>query len=437
MKINIPITFIIFNTAIPFGVFANGELGITSVPTHVVDVGTDKRAREIWEKGNALADKGFVDRAHEYWKVALELDPNLSQEEEVASPASDIDIAEVAPTFHTNDKKKLDKISKLLAEAKKAYIQKEFPRVLQLLDKAETVSPQEPPVEALREGVILEDFTPDPKRPYNSLVKNEYEEAAENCRKRHYDLALQDVVTAEKIDPENLQVQQLKDLIEKKNEGVLLGKEVMCASVQWKEGNDEIALEILSELLQNHPDFQPAVDLKNQINLDKVKNKINEIQETLNRAQKEEKDVKFLAAKNDYEKILNLDPKNKDAIAGLSRTDIFVDPLPTKIGELEDDIRNNWKEKSLHCLEEIRALSPDNPKIKRWSEEISKMSENSLSEDEQARADKVYNFGLESYRNGNFADAKKFWEQTLEIAPNYQQAKQNLNRLLEDHPELK
>ncbi len=54
----------------------------------------------------------------------------------------------------------------------------------------------------------------------------------------------------------------------------------------------------------------------------------------------------------------------------------------------------------------------------------------------QAEADQSYNLGLESYRAGNYADAKKYWEQTLSINPNHLQAQRNLTRLKAQHPEL-
>lgn len=57
-------------------------------------------------------------------------------------------------------------------------------------------------------------------------------------------------------------------------------------------------------------------------------------------------------------------------------------------------------------------------------------------EDQQAQADQAYNLGLESYRKGDFASAKKFWEQTLQLLPNHLQAQRNLDRLKQEHPDL-
>lgn len=56
--------------------------------------------------------------------------------------------------------------------------------------------------------------------------------------------------------------------------------------------------------------------------------------------------------------------------------------------------------------------------------------------DQAAKADQAYNLGLESYRQEDYAAAKKFWEETLQIDPTHQQAKRNLDRLNKEHPGL-
>ena len=57
--------------------------------------------------------------------------------------------------------------------------------------------------------------------------------------------------------------------------------------------------------------------------------------------------------------------------------------------------------------------------------------------DNQAQADQSYNLGLESYGKGDYAAAKNYWEETLQFQPNHLQAQRNLDRLKDEHPELK
>ena len=76
------------------------------------------------------------------------------------------------------------------------------------------------------------------------------------------------------------------------------------------------------------------------------------------------------------------------------------------------------------------------PKMKKSALKKAKKAATLSHEQTQAEADQTYNLGLESYRMGNYADAKKYWEQTLSINPNHLQAQRNLTRLKAQHPEL-
>lgn len=409
----------------------------TPFPTvaHSIDAGTKKRALEFWRKGNALADKGFMDRAREYWQIALELDPGLSHGNEPINPASNFDTSD-ATLFRTTDVDKQRHISTFLKDAQKAYGQKNYEKASSILVKAESVSPQEPPVEALREKIILENFISNPDRPYNDLVKSDFEEAARYYRNGHYDLALESVGEAQKIDPANPQVLDLKKMIAKKNETALLTKDVERAREQWKEGNGEIALEILSETALKNPDFQLALDLKAQIE-DDIRNKeAGQAKVILSRAQKEEGKNQFDEAQRDYRKILDLSPQNKTALEGLSRVSGVADALQDKIRSLEKAVQAEQKEKAKYYWNEIRKMSPENPNLDHWKREVDALPVDTVG-GSAAKADEAYNIGLESYRKGDLQSAKKFWSAALELDPKQIQAKRNLERLLEEHPELK
>lgn len=394
-----------------------------------------KRALDFWGKGNALADKGFMDKAREYWQIALELDPDLSHGDEPINPASTFDASD-ASLFHTMDLDKQRHISMLLKEAQKAYGQKNYAKASSILGKAESISPREPPIEALREKIILENFISNPDRPYNDLVKSDFEEAARYYRNGHYDLALEKVGEAQKIDPTNPQVLDLKKMIVKKNETSLLSKDVERAKEQWKEGSGEIALEILSETISKNPGFQPAMELQAQIK-DDMRNKVaGQVKEFLGRAQREEGENHFGEAQKDYRKILDLDPQNKATLEGMSRVSGEADVLQDKINGLEKAVQAGQKEKARYYWNEIRKLSPENPKLGLWKQKVDALPLDSV-EGSAAKADEAYNLGLESYRKGDLQSAKKFWVAALESDPKHIQAKRNLERLLGEHPELK
>lgn len=126
-----------------------------------------------------------------------------------------------------------------------------------------------------------------------------------------------------------------------------------------------------------------------------------------------------------------------------------------------EQARTTWesgnKEGALSKLDDILSNDPDNEKALTLKKDIQgkqkktrskpvpdaprtkarKISTPVNEKEIQAKADQAYNLGLESYRKSDYAAAKKFWAETLQILPTHTQARRNLDRLLEDHPELK
>lgn len=134
---------------------------------------------------------------------------------------------------------------------------------------------------------------------------------------------------------------------------------------------------------------------------------------------------------------------------------------PSKTVDPVEQARTVWKsgnkDGALSQLDDILSNDPDNEKALALKKEIAgkqkKARSKSIPEtpqvkvrkapapmnekEAQAKADQAYNLGLESYRKNDYAAAKKFWMETLQILPTHTQARRNLDRLLEDHPELK
>lgn len=202
-------------------------------------------------------------------------------------------------------------------------------------------------------GVIvegLEDFQDNPDRPYNTMVKNLYEKAVENYSRGDNLHALALLKKAEELDPLQPQVEALLEKIqgpaEKPADPLDQVRDAM------KNGKMEEALAKVDDYLEEHPDDEDALALK-----DKIEGRSPEA-------------VKKPAAK-------------------LKKAAVKKTPLPQN------------------------------------------------DQASQAKADQAYNLGLDSYRKGDYAAAKKFWEETLEIQPTHLQAQRNLARLKDEHPDLK
>jgi hypothetical protein len=153
----------------------------------------------------------------------------------------------------------------------------------------------------------------------------------------------------------------------------------------------------------------------------------------LNLAQKLEIGQNSLEALKLYLVVLKIDPHNKTAQAGLARIQDAV--LAMLIKKLEHTLADHDAEASQSVLAQIKKLNPADKRIAGWQLQIDSFSQNS-TQSRKAKADEAYNLGLDSYRKDDFSSAKKFWEETLQIDPNYLQARQNLDRLTQEHPGL-
>ncbi len=249
-----------------------------------------KRAREFFGLANAYAAEGLIDKANEYWTLARELDPSVGGK------------------------------------------------------NAEKIFPLEP-------GFVPPEFKPNHDRPYNRMVKILYEQAVESYANGDTLDTVNYLKEAEKIDPIQPQVQDFLGKLQGPPENPVDPLEKVKESL--KNGKNEEALAELDDYLDDHPDDEEALKLKDKIESARPH------------------------------------PKVKKHAAGKEKASLKKTPTS------QDD------------------------------------------QAAQAQADQAYNLGLDSYRQGDYAAAKKFWEETLEIEPTHLQARHNLDRLLEDHPELK
>lgn len=179
----------------------------------------------------------------------------------------------------------------------------------------------------------------------------------------------------------------------------------------YENGNQENAIKLLNKAEDLDPD-QPQV----QSFIKKLKTNLSDTDapQVVSQAYKKWKQgdsEKALAKLADY---LDEHPDDEDALK-----------LKTQIEESVNGPRKKHKSNKSEISD-----STKNNTLKKTPSPIPS------SLNREAEADQAYNLGLDAYRNGNLADAKNFWEQTLKIQPNHLQAQRNLERLSQDHPEL-
>lgn len=411
---------------LPYRDFADiGTSADTPTPVKTsIESGSVKRSDELWERGNELARKGYARKANEYWEMAQQLDSSVSSRLTKAEPLSP-------------DSDKQKRMDELVARAEEACDKRDFSLALKYADTVESLSPNEPRVEAIRERATLEDYKSDPDRPYDSMVKGLFDKAVDEYRSQNYSRALETVEKALEMDKDNQQVQKLKKLIESENSETQAEKDVARAESLWEDGDLEDASQAVEKVLQDNPDYPQALALKKKMEESAGEQMKKEADASLEIASQKEKDSKYLEAQKYFEKVLKVDPGNPEAVKGLERVRALVDPVDGKLVDLEKAVNGDEKAKAEKLVAEIKKMDPQNSALKKWEKRVAAMAAPSSTLDSEAKADEAYNLGLQSYRNNDLMSAKKFWSDALELNPGNQQARRNLDRLLEDHPELK
>lgn len=394
---------------------------LAATPTGSV---TAQRADELWERGNELARKNYMKKADEYREAAQKLDPSISGRRIKAIPLSP-------------DSDKQKRVDELVSRAEEACDKRDFSLALKYVDTVESLSPGEPRAKAIRERVALEDYKSDPDRPYDSMVKSFFDKAVHEYHNQNYSRALEIVDKSLELDENNQQVKDLKKLIKSKNSATQTEKDMDRAAGLWEDGDADGALRILDNVLQNNPGYPPALELKRKIEDSSVKVKLKAAQADVETASGKEKSGQYMAAQKYYEKALKADPGNKEAVEGLERVKALVEPLEAKLEELGKAVKAGDKVRAEKLVAEIKELDPDNARLKILEKKAGELGPKTTALDAEAKAAEAFDLGLKSYGNNDFASAKKFWSEALQWNPKHVQARRNLDRLLEEHPELK
>ena len=224
-------------------------------------------------------------------------------------------------------------------------------------------------------------FVENPNRPYNTLVKSLYEQAEQAYSQGDDKSAVNYLEKAEKVDATEPQL-----------------------------------LAFLGRLKPQTPDNSTQ----------------RFIEDSLAKAQKAEADKKIHDAEMAYAEVLKVDPKNQTAIQGIYQLQALL--LSQAAELIEKEIKDGDYPKAKILLSKIRQDFPNDVRIKQWEDQIDELVGAGTGLEKKAKADEVYNLGLDSYRKDDFVSARTFWQEALKIDPQYIQAQQNLDRLNQEHP---
>jgi tetratricopeptide (TPR) repeat protein len=253
-------------------------------------------------------------------------------------------------------------------------------------------------------GSSIPDFQENPDHPYNSMVKSLYKQAVQAYSTGDKNEALGYLNKAADLDPTQAQVQTFRQLI-------LAGNPEKPADAQATPG----AKTSKGQAGEGSSNGESAGDLAAK-------------------AKRAEANGDLVKARILYGKALRLRPDQADWASALDKLNR---ELARK--KFETAVKDKNPSEASAAYSKLKALDPDNPKLADWKKQLDTLQSPSsgANSDAEAQADQFYNMGLQSYRDNDFAGAKKYWEETLKLQPNHQKAAANLQRLADEHPELK
>ncbi len=405
------------------------DVDITPTPTPV-DAGRAQRAKEFLKRGNDFEARGYTAKAKEYWKIAFDIDPSLTEARENWEKASNRkSVSKASPEKSTRS-------FELLSKAQEAYDQKNYDLALKILNTVDSLTPDDPQAKRLREKITLFNFQFDPNQDSENLVKNFFDQAVELYQAKDYEKALKVLGQAEQMAPDQFQLKKLEAVIKDDYADIWARQEIQRAKDQWADGDKNDAVETIDDVLKQQPGCKEALKLQAQMNKTDDQTTKGDDQVELDKAKKDEAKNDFTDAKMHFEKALAIDPKDQVAQEGLKRVEGLIDPVEQKLEELKKAYKAGDRSAAQKALNEIANLSPDFPQLTSWKKKIERMTKKARVEFDPAKADECLHLGVDSYGKGDLDAAKKFWLEALEYNPQLVQAKTDLDRLLLHHNDL-
>ncbi len=397
-----------------------------------MDAGKVHRAKEFLARGNDFAGHGLTAKAKEYWKIALNLDPDLTEAKDNLENAS----GEKSKPATKSDEN--ERSAELFSKAQDAYDRKNYDLALKYLATMDSVAPGDSRSQRLREKITLENFQFDPHHDNENLIKNYFDQAVELYKAKDYEKALKVLGQAELMAPDQIQLNEFEAVIRDDYDSIWAGQEVQRAREQLKDGDKDTATETLDNVLKQQPSCKEALTLKAQMNKTDDQEKKESDQAELDKAKRDEDKDDFTDAKEHFEKALAINPDDPVAQEGLKRVKGLIDPVEQKLAELKKAYQAGDKAVAQDALNEIANLSPDFPKLAFWKKKIVGMERKKIKvELNLGQADAFYSLAKTDYTNNDFKKTKEDLQAALAFNPQFIQAQNFLNELLDEHPDVK
>ena len=270
-------------------------------------------------------------------------------------------------------------------------------------------------------------------------------------------LAINNYITAYRIDPEDPELQDLKEDMRRLNDQISAEEEkrrlnremrikakkiLLLALVDMKEERFEDALKLWEDILDMLPKDREALEGKrkaklaidNRIKYEKIKRFMAKGGELL-------KEKKYSLARLEYVQVINLDPENSDAREKIEDIDDEVDKqrrYQQRLQQAENfyasallNIKKNAYDQAEEDLESALALIENYKDSKQRLKGLTRLRKNYDERERRRRLQVIYREfqdGILAYTEGNYRRAIASFEKTLRLDPKNDQARKYLQQ---------
>ncbi|RMF42881.1 MAG: hypothetical protein D6751_11370 [Deltaproteobacteria bacterium] len=218
---------------------------------------------------------------------------------------------------------------------------------------------------------------------------------------------------------EKPEIRQEFELFQKENDQLISELAERCEAALAR-GDLRAARQLWQKLRQLAPESMPARRLGEALRTT-VSLRTNE---RLEQAGRQLEDGSFDLALASYRAVLELDPENREAQAGIIRVrGAMKNRLSELLVQAESAIGAGRYADADKLLARTRTLDPYNSRVRSLTKRLSSLRRSGLTPEDARR---LYLEGIDLYTRGQYRQAISAWQQVLTLDPNHERARSNI-----------
>jgi tetratricopeptide (TPR) repeat protein len=150
----------------------------------------------------------------------------------------------------------------------------------------------------------------------------------------------------------------------------------------------------------------------------------------LDEAKKAENDKNSAEERRLYIEVLKQDPQNQEAREGIAR--LRLEALDKVVQKFKQSLKDENLNQAQNYLDKIAKAFPHEERLSDWKDQLIELRANVKAKRTKGQA--AYRLGYDSYKTGDYPQAKRFWKEALEADTNNVSAQKGLDWINKNHP---